>query len=58
MNIYKNLYSLCCYDKESGEINREIKCVATVKITKTMLKELKKHLLRNYLMINLSIERP
>ena len=31
MGVHKNSYSLCCYDKESGEISREDKIALDVK---------------------------
>ena len=42
MGIHKNSYSLCCYDKESGEMSREIKCVADVKLIKKYVEGIKK----------------
>lgn len=34
MDVHKNSYSLCCYDKESGEISREVRCTADAKLIK------------------------
>lgn len=42
MDVHKNSYSLCCYDKENGEISREIKCVADVKLVKKYIEGIKK----------------
>lgn len=44
MDVHKNSYSLCCYDKESGEISREIKCAADVKLVKNYIEGIKKDL--------------
>ncbi len=42
MDVHKNSYSLCCYDKESGEMSREIKCDADVKLVKNYMERIKK----------------
>ena len=42
MDVHKNSYSLCCYDKESGEISRETKCAADVKLVKKYIEGIKK----------------
>lgn len=42
MDVHKNSYSLCCYDKESGEMSREIKCAADAKLVKNYIEGIKK----------------
>lgn len=44
MDVHKNSYSLCCYDKQTGEISREVRCAADVKLVKNYVNEIKKDL--------------
>lgn len=42
MDVHKNSYSLCCYDKESGEISREVRCTADAKLIKKYVLDIQK----------------
>ena len=44
MDVHKESYSLCCYDKESGEISREVRCAADPKLIKKYIDGIKKDL--------------
>lgn len=41
MDVHKNSYSLCCYDKESGKISREVKIASDVKQIKNYIEKIK-----------------
>lgn len=41
MDVHKNSYSLCCYDKESGEVSKEVKCASDVKLIKKYIDKIK-----------------
>ena len=41
MDVHKNSYSLCCYDKESGEVSKEVKCASDVKLIKKYIDTIK-----------------
>lgn len=41
MDVHKNSYSLCCYDKESDEISREVKIVTDVKLIQKYVDRIK-----------------
>lgn len=42
MDVHKNSYSLCCYDKESGEISREVKIASDTKLIKKYISNIQK----------------
>ena len=41
MDVHKNSYSLCSYDKESGEISREVKITSDAKLIKKYVNKIK-----------------
>ncbi len=41
MDVHKNSYNLCCYDKESGDISREVKCAADAKLVQKYINDIK-----------------
>ena len=34
MDVHKNSYSLCCYDNDTGEIFKELRCTSDAKLVK------------------------
>lgn len=41
IDVHKNSYSLCTYDKESGEISKEVKITSDAKLIKKYVNKIK-----------------